>query len=64
MIMNTETIKAKVKTITAIAVAQNELLDDLLRYVKSSKFNTDQMVNTADIILRIEEGQRAIVAIE
>ena len=62
--MTTETIKAKVLTLTAIAVAQDELLDDLLRYVKSSKFNTDQRVNTADIILRIEEGQRAIVAIE
>ena len=64
MIMNTETFKANVLTLTAIAVAQNELLDDLLRYVKSSKFNEDQRVNTADIILRIEEGQRAIVAIE
>jgi hypothetical protein len=62
--MTTETIKTKVKTLTAIAVAQNELLNDLMRYVKSSKFNEDQRVNTADIILRIEEGQRAIVAIE
>ena len=62
--MTTETIKAKVKTITAIAVAQDELLNDLLRYVKSSKFNQNQMVNTADIIMRIEEGQRAIIAIE
>ena len=62
--MTTETIKAKVKTITAIAVAQDELLNDLLRYVKSSKFNQDQMVSTADIIMRIEEGQRAIIAIE
>ena len=64
MIMATESIKTKVKTITAIAVAQDELLNDLMRYVKSSKFNTDQMVNTADIILRLEEGQRAIAAIE
>jgi hypothetical protein len=64
MIMTTETIKAKVKTLTAIAVAQNELLNDLLRYVKSSKFNRDQRVNTADIIMRIEEGQRAIIALE
>ena len=62
--MSTETIKAKVKTITAIAVAQDELLNDLMRYVKSSKFNSDRMVNTADIILRIEEGRRAIAAIE
>tara|TARA_R110002074_G_scaffold113114_1_gene241671 strand:+ start:303 stop:491 length:189 start_codon:yes stop_codon:yes gene_type:complete len=62
--MATETIKAKVKTLTAIAVAQNELLNDLMRYVKSSKFNEDQMVNTADIILRLEEGQRVIAAIE
>ena len=62
--MATESIKTKVKTITAIAVAQDELLNDLMRYVKSSKFNTDQMVNTADIILRLEEGQRAIAAIE
>ena len=65
--MNTETvntIKAKVRTITAVALAQNELLSDLMRYVKSSKFNNDPMVNTADIILRIEEGQRVIAAIE
>ena len=62
--MSTETIKAKVKTLTAIAVAQDDLLNDLMRYVKSSKFNTDPMVNTADIILRLEEGQRAIVVIE
>ena len=64
MIVTAETIKAKVKTLIAIAVAQDELLNDLMRYVKSSKFNEDQMVNTADIILRIEEGQRAITAIE
>tara|TARA_R110000765_G_scaffold100172_1_gene187808 strand:- start:36 stop:224 length:189 start_codon:yes stop_codon:yes gene_type:complete len=62
--MTTETIKAKVKALTAIAVAQDELLNDLMRYVKSSKFNEDQMVNTADIILRLEEGQRVIAAIE
>ena len=64
MIVTAETIKAKVKTLIAIAVAQDELLNDLMRYVKSSKFNEDQMVNTADIILRIEEGRRAIAAIE
>jgi len=62
--MPAETIKAKVKTITAIAVAQDALLNDLLRYVKSSKFSQDQRVNTLDIIMRIEEGQRAIIAIE
>ena len=62
--MSTETIKANVLTLTAIAVAQDELLNDLMRYVKSSKFNTDPMVNTADIILRLEEGQRVITAIE
>ena len=62
--MATETIKTKVKTLTAIAVMQDELINDLMRYVKSSKFNSDQMVNTADIILRLEEGQRAIAAIE
>jgi hypothetical protein len=62
--MSTETIKAKVMTLTAIAVAQDALINELMRYVKSSKFNQDQMVNTADIILRLEEGQRVIAAIE
>lgn len=62
--MTTETIKAKVMRLTAIAVAQDALINDLMRYVKSSKFNEDQMVNTADIILRLEEGQRVIAAIE
>ena len=63
--MTTETIKAKVMTLTAIAVAQDALINDLMRYVeKLSKFNSDPMVNTADIILRIEEGQRVIAAIE
>ncbi len=62
--MTTETIKTKVMTLTAIAVAQDALINELMRYVKSSKFNQDQMVNTADIILRLEEGQRVIAAIE
>ena len=62
--MSTETIKAKAMTLTAIAVAQDALINDLMRYVKSSKFNSDPMVNTADIILRLEEGQRVIAAIE
>ena len=62
--MSTETIKAKVMTLTAIAVAQDALINDLMRYVKSSKFNSDSMVNTADILLRLEEGQRVITAIE
>ena len=38
---------------------QNEILQeglqDLLRYVQSSKFAADPMVNSSDIILRINE---------
>jgi hypothetical protein len=40
---------------------ENEILkqglEDVLSYVQSPKFWTDQSVNTADIILRIQEVQ-------
>lgn len=37
--------------------ALKEGLNDLLAYVRSSKFAIDPMVNSADIVLRIQEIQ-------
>ena len=47
---------------------ENELLKDglydLLAYVQSEKFHKDQSVNTADIILRLQETRNAVYDLE
>ena len=45
-----------------LAELNAELLHDVMLYVKSPKFDDDNMCNVNDIILRIEEGQHRIYA--
>ena len=50
----------QVKLQQQIIEAQEEQLNELRRYLNSSKFSVDTTVQTSDIIMRLDEGKRDI----